>query len=354
MPTFEANGVKMNYTRLECESSGGCEDLVMIHGLAANMAYWYYPHAVKFARRRRITLFDMRGHGRSTITPNGYTPDNLSLDLRQLLDHLGIGRAHFIAHSYGGIVALKLACQEPHRFASLALVDTHISAVRGLSKINDTEFGRKIQGFLSQHGIEIDAAQPYFGFKLLSAVARLHRNNVALPQEMQAIIKPVVGNLSKRPVIQWLNLMEKTDAEAELMSDDGLSLEKLRQLQFPILAVYGENSQAMSTGKQLLKVWPHADFRQIRGAGHFFPRTRPTEFITICSKFWQAARPFRVLRKNEPSAQNYFRSGRFYRKDGQWFFDTREAKQEGPFADINEAKRNLYERFPMLKVAKAS
>ncbi len=134
MPSVKVNGVRINYIQIECESEDKCEDLVMIHGLATNLAFWYFRHATEFSKFYRVTLYDLRGHGRSGTTDSGYTVENMSIDLEQLLDHLGIERAHFVGHSFGGVVALTLACRDSARFLSMMLVDTHISAVRRLKK----------------------------------------------------------------------------------------------------------------------------------------------------------------------------------------------------------------------------
>ena len=130
MPSVLVNGVRLNYLQVEEPGSGPREDLIMVHGLATNMAFWYLPYAPVFARRFRVTLFDLRGLGRSEMTPAGYTPQNLALDLHALMDHLGIPRAHFVAHSFGGVVVLNLALVDPARVSSLVLCDSHISAVR--------------------------------------------------------------------------------------------------------------------------------------------------------------------------------------------------------------------------------
>ena len=73
MPTVHVNGVKLNYLRLDEGDASGREDLVMIHGLATNMAFWYFPYAVPLAKRFRITLYDLRGHGRSPLPPGPHT-----------------------------------------------------------------------------------------------------------------------------------------------------------------------------------------------------------------------------------------------------------------------------------------
>jgi len=132
------------------------------------------------------------------------------------------------------------------------------------------------------------------------------------------------------------------------MSDDGLSLEKLRDLKFPILAMYGEISQAMSTGRQLLQVWPHAEFYKMRDAGHFFPVTRAKEFMGCCRRFLESSTADVPLR-NGDDGKRYFRSDRFYSRDGgAWFVDTREAAQAGPFNSFDEAREYLVSRLPFM------
>jgi hypothetical protein len=125
------------------------------------------------------------------------------------------------------------------------------------------------------------------------------------------------------------------------MADDGLSLASLRKLSFPILAMYGEQSLAMSTGEQLLEVWPHADFRRIRNAGHFFPVTRPVEFMENCWQFWNGGLPNRLPRRAGDGVKRFFRSNRFYSREGKWYFDMRESTAQGPFDSLGEAQKYL-------------
>jgi pimeloyl-ACP methyl ester carboxylesterase len=343
MPCVEVNGVRLNYLQLDNCQNGPGPDLVMIHGLAANLAFWYFEHALQLSNTYRITLYDLRGHGRSGVTADGYTPHNMSVDLKMLLDHLGVTRAHFVAHSFGGGVALNLACQEPQRFNSLILVDTHITAVRRCLKDYKWAFGEKIKPILKQHGLKLDIDEPYFGYKLLKLAAGLYKNDrQKFEQELEEVLRPAIGRFSKRTAAQWLHLLESTNAEHELMSDDGLTLDRLRDIRFPILAMYGEHSQAMSTGRQLLKVWPHAEFYKMRGAGHFFPLTRAREFVERCRRFLDFRPAYVIRRRNGDVQKSFFRSDRFYcNPDGAWFVDTRETARQGPFNSRDAAKSYL-------------
>jgi len=52
-----------------------------------------------------------------------------------------------------------------------------------------------------------------------------------------------------------------------------------------------------------------------------------------------AARKMRT-RRNEPD-KTIFRSGRIFSANGEWFFETREGVNHGPFATRAEAERHL-------------
>lgn len=337
MPSVEVNGVRINYLQLPCETGDSAEDLVMVHGLATSLAFWYFTNAPVFAKRYRLTLFDLRGHGRSGVTDSGYTPANMSLDLEQLLVQLGIDRAHFAAHSFGGTVALNLACRNPQRFSSLILLDTHLHAVRRAGNAG-WKFGEKIQRVLDQNKLTIDVKDPYFGYRLLTHVARLKLQGGPVTPELDDLVRPLMGNNSSGAAALWLRLIETTRAEKELTDNHGLSLNDLQKLDFPVLAVYGEHSQAMATGEQLLEVLPRAEFRRIRDAGHFFPVTRPDAFIETCFRFWKGALHCEVPHRRGESGKRYFRSDRFYSKNGKWFLDMRKAPGKGPFDNLNQAK----------------
>ena len=99
----------------------------------------------------------------------------------------------------------------------------------------------------------------------------------------------------------------------------------------------GDQSQARLTGGELLDVWPHAEFRRVRDAGHFFPASRPDDVMAECERFWRgdfARHP--VVRSGEEQ-RRHFRSDRVLKSDGSWHFTTREGKCIGPFNTPDEA-----------------
>ena len=338
MPNAIVNGSRINYVQL-CEGDEpDREDLVMVHGLAANMAFWYLKYGCEFAKEFRVTLFDVRGHGRSEMTPSGYSPANLARDMAGLMDQLHIRKAHFVAHSFGGVIAMNFALQEPERIHSLVLADTHITAARHVKDSREWAYGQTIQAILDRHCFGLDTRDPYFGYKLLTRVAEMQLNGATVPAELYDLINPLTANTSGRTSAQWLRLMQCTSAESEMMGDDGLSLEALRKFKFPIFAMYGDRSPARLTGTELLDVWPGAEFRNVRNAGHFFPVSRSDEVVSACRRFWQGDLAYTQRRQRAGEAlRGYFRSDRIFKDTLGWYFTTREVPRVGPFAEFEEA-----------------
>jgi pimeloyl-ACP methyl ester carboxylesterase len=131
MSLFEINGTKIHAVDLNPE---GDDPVVMIHGLFSSLAVYYLSIALKVSRRRRVILYDMRGHGLSERRDEGYTPGMLSGDLCDLLDTLKLPRADIVAYSYGTTVALHTALHHPERVCRLILIEAMF-----LNKARDTQ-----------------------------------------------------------------------------------------------------------------------------------------------------------------------------------------------------------------------
>jgi pimeloyl-ACP methyl ester carboxylesterase len=286
MPITEINNVKINHMQLAYKGTGVAEDLVMVHGLAANMAFWMLDYAKYFSEFYRVTLYDLRGHGRSSVTENGYASYDMANDLGILLDTINIPKAHIMAHSFGGAVAINFACSNPARVASLVIADTHISSCRKNGGVNNPV----LQSSLQQCGINLDVNDPYFGYKLLTEVARLRVADKQISKESFPWAEWIFGGNNKRSAESWLYLMDKTTAGAEFVSDDKLTTESLKKIICPSLLMYGDKSQAITSGNYLSDLWPHAEFVAIKNAGHFFPRVYPDLVKSHCDTFYSTVK----------------------------------------------------------------
>jgi pimeloyl-ACP methyl ester carboxylesterase len=92
--------------------------VVLLHGAFMDRRSWDRQVAA-FSKQFRVVRLDMRPFGQSTPPREPYSVPE---DVRVLLDHLKIERAHLVGHSFGGGVALDFALLYPTRVASLVLV----------------------------------------------------------------------------------------------------------------------------------------------------------------------------------------------------------------------------------------
>jgi pimeloyl-ACP methyl ester carboxylesterase len=97
--------------------------VLMLHGLT-QQSHVFDAAATRLGRGRRCVALDLRGRGESGwAPPSTYTVPRYVEDVRRVLDALGIGAAHVIGTSLGGLIGLSLAAVAPARLRSLVLND---------------------------------------------------------------------------------------------------------------------------------------------------------------------------------------------------------------------------------------
>ena len=107
------------------EQSGAGEPLVLLHGFGESTYSWRLV-APDLASRYRVIAIDLNGFGytQRLRDPAAYTIDGQMRLVLGVLDRLGVERAHFVGHSYGGGLTLWIAAHHPERVRSMALLDS--------------------------------------------------------------------------------------------------------------------------------------------------------------------------------------------------------------------------------------
>jgi len=100
--------------------------LVCLHGVTAHGARFRRLAEDRLASRYRVLAPDLRGHGRSGWEPP-WRLETYVADLVETLDDLGVARADFMGHSFGGRLILELAALGPERVARAILLDPVIN-----------------------------------------------------------------------------------------------------------------------------------------------------------------------------------------------------------------------------------
>ena len=97
--------------------------LVLVHGLADDHRAWRRT-LPDLMLRHRVLLYDLRGHGETTLgNPDG-SLRQLGEDLVGLLDAHEIESARIAGFSLGGTIAMRVAIDHPDRVDKLVLVAT--------------------------------------------------------------------------------------------------------------------------------------------------------------------------------------------------------------------------------------
>lgn len=97
--------------------------VVLSHGAGGTHAVWYQQVPV-LGQRYRVVTWDSRGFGNSTNRASAASPEAAAADLADVLDGLGIDRAHLVGQSMGGWHISAFAIANPGRVASLTYADT--------------------------------------------------------------------------------------------------------------------------------------------------------------------------------------------------------------------------------------
>lgn len=104
---------------------GSGPPLLLVHGLMMSGEMFEPAIVEHFAKRHRVIIPDLRGHGHSRGFPPPYGVSQLASDLSHLLDQLGVRSTAVLGYSHGGAIAQQLALDDPQRCNCLVLACTY-------------------------------------------------------------------------------------------------------------------------------------------------------------------------------------------------------------------------------------
>lgn len=249
MPLIDINGTQLHYQRM-----GRGPAVVMIHGLLlGNIASWYFGVASQLAAKHDVLLYDLRGHGLSSMSPQGYDLKTMADDLEVLLAAQDLHEVSLIGHSYGAIIALQFALRHPERVARLVCIEGPLPLARGL---------------------EMDEFRNADPETMLAA----------LPVELQKSL----GTASRqgRKLMARLNfLLNETNLLAQLRSERDPAAALPGRYQNPALLIYGTQSKLVDVPRKLQSILPQAQLSWLPG-GHYLPSELPQELGRTIGEFF--------------------------------------------------------------------
>ena len=112
----------LNYKILS--NQPGAKWVVMIHGAGGNMEVWF-KQVAEYSRHFNLLLIDLACHGesnnREVFTPD-FDFDVAAAQVMEVVDHVGIKKAHFMGLSLGSIIVHAIVNSAPERAHSMVLV----------------------------------------------------------------------------------------------------------------------------------------------------------------------------------------------------------------------------------------
>jgi pimeloyl-ACP methyl ester carboxylesterase len=124
-----ANGASIYYRDIGTRG----EPLLLLHGFPET-GDAFAQVVAPLGKRYRLIVPDLRGAGLSQRTSSGYEKKTLATDVKELMDHLKIDRAHVIGHDIGARIAYAFAVQYPERLLSLTVAEAFIEGLAGTAE----------------------------------------------------------------------------------------------------------------------------------------------------------------------------------------------------------------------------
>jgi len=215
----------------------GGDPVVMIHGLLTNHTVFATCGALQLATTRRVTMYDLRGHGLTEIEGNDFRLTTIAQDLFSLMDALGIARADLVGYSFGAATAIQALLLAPERIGRLALIEPY-----GLSR-----------GQLPTRDTTVDEGVADYARSTSVAVGE---RRVTQLREQLSLLYDHYG------------LVESLDADADFFIRAPLD-----HLTSPVLVLSGKSSVYRGDAETLARRLPKASLHVTRG-DHNLPVTR--------------------------------------------------------------------------------
>src|SRR4051812_14800581 len=119
MPTLTVNQASLHVV-----DEGSGPPLLLVHGFPLDHSMWRHQIA-HFAATHRVIAPDLRGFGRSSVTPGVVTMKQFADDLAAILPALGENRPVVLCGlSMGGYVAWQFVEHHPSKLAALIVCDS--------------------------------------------------------------------------------------------------------------------------------------------------------------------------------------------------------------------------------------
>jgi pimeloyl-ACP methyl ester carboxylesterase len=217
------------------------------------------------AKQYRVVAIDRPGHGYSARpSDRGTTPHEQARLVHDLLSRLGVQRAVFVGHSWGGGLTLIYAEEHPENVAGLVLLGT--------------------RAFPSP-----ERADPVYALNRVPIVGALFRATLLPPVGQRLLSRRLTAAYAPDPVREdhvaaaralWMRPGQVAatvwDTKNLQLALDGAS-KRFGSITAPMVVLVGDHDRGIEDSRRLAAAVPGAELRVLPNTGHEIPLTRPSE-----------------------------------------------------------------------------
>jgi len=261
--------------RLYYEEHGrGGPPLVLAYGIGGNADMWDVNREA-LAARHRLVLWEPRGHARSDSPddPAKYSFQRWALDLKAVLDHLKIRKAHVGGLSLGAGIATRFALRFPARVSSLVITNSSSAAGLPLSVENLLMRARSIEITLTKG---MDAMAEY----AMAANPNLSERLAIDPSAREEFYAEY----------RALSPIGYANSLRALLAMDHIT-DQLRHLRMPVLLIGGDRDPSLAPMQVMHRKVRGSKLVVLSPASHFGNRDQPEawnrtvlDFLARCDR----------------------------------------------------------------------
>ena len=269
MPTIKTERI-LSSPAIAIDRAGEGELLVLMHGIGGNRTNWTEQVEV-FSKHFHTVSWDARGYGKSDDYDGPLDFGAFAKDLRGLLDHFGVEKAHLCGLSMGGRIAQDFYLHFPERVKTLTLVAT-FAGFRNFSSEERQRFINLRKRPLVEEGKEPKDIAPVVAKTLIG------------PSASEAKFQRLVSSMEMLHKESYIKTIE-----ASTMYDKALELETVS---VPTCLVFGEHDSLTTpaTGKTMADRIKDSEFHIVPRSGHLINIEEPEIFNRIVLDFLQRNR----------------------------------------------------------------
>lgn len=245
------------------------EWVVFVHGAGGSSSVWF-KQLKEYKKQFNVLLVDLRGHGKSQDMLQKYYEESYSLemaarDIINVLDDVGIDKAHFVGVSMGTIIIRTIGELVPQRVESLIMCGAIMRLnIRSRFLVSLGHLFKKVVPFM-------------WLYKLFAWIVMPRKRH----SESRNLFVQEAQKLAKKEFIKWFNITHNVNPLLRYFRE--------KQLPIPTLYIMGsEDHLFLPPVRNIVKSHSQSVLNIIERCGHVCNIERPADFNRNSIAFIQA------------------------------------------------------------------